>query len=252
MRKTYYDEDDTIDLLELFYALKKKIWIILAVGILTGGLGYAYTRFLTTPVYTSTSSMLVLTKETTLASLADLQMGTQLTNDYEVLITSRPVLEEVIEQLSLDITYKEFKNLISIENPTDTRILNISVQYHDPVMVSDMVNVLSEVSAEFIGDKMEVVPPKVIEEGEIPTEKTGPSMRKNVLLALLAGLALSGGVVVLMTVLDDTIKTEEDVAQYLGLSTLAIVPDRKDFITGKKKPGDKKKKRKKEKKQEGK
>lgn len=249
MRRTYYDEEDTIDLLELFYALKRKILIILIVGILAGGLGYAYTRFLTTPVYTSTSSMLVLTKETTLASLADIQMGSQLTNDYEVLITSRPVLNEVIEELNLNITYKDLRNLISIENPADTRILKISVQYYDPKITADIVNVLSEVSAEFIGDKMEVVPPKIIENGEIPVEKTDPSMRKNVLIGLLAGLCLSGGVVVLTTLLDDTIKTEEDVAQYLGLSTLAIIPDRKDFITGKKKGKNKKAKQKK--KQEG-
>lgn len=242
MRKTFYDDkDDVIDLLELFYALKRKIVIILAVGLLTGCLGFAYTKYLVMPMYTSTSSMLVLTKETTLASLADLQMGSQLTSDYEVLITSRPVLEEVIEELGLDMGYKELRNLISIENPTDTRILQISVNYSDPVMAKDMVNTLSEVSAEFIGDKMEAMPPKIIEDGEIPLVQTSPSMKKNVMLSLMAGLALSAGVVVVMTLMDDTIKTEEDVLQYLGLSTLASIPDRKDYITGKKKTKKKKK-----------
>lgn len=254
MKKQFYDEpDDVIDLLELFFALKRKIFIILAVGLLTGCLGCAYTKFLVTPMYTSTSSMLVLTKETTLASLADLQMGSQLTNDYEVLITSRPVLNEVIEDQELDIDYKVLKDLITIENPADTRLLQISVKYQDPVMARNIVNALSEISSRFIGDKMEVLPPKIIEEGEIPSERTSPNMKKNAVLSLLAGLVLSGGVVVLMTIMDDTIKTEEDVLQYLGLSTLASIPDRKDYITGKKKTKKKKKSSSvKEKKQEGK
>ena len=244
MKKQFYDEpDDVIDLVELLFALKRKIFIILAVGLLTGCLGCAYTKFLVTPMYTSTSSMLVLTKETTLASLADLQMGSQLTNDYEVLITSRPVLNEVIEDLELDIDYKVLKDLITIENPADTRLLQISVKYQDPVMARNIVNALSEISSRFIGDKMEVLPPKIIEEGEIPSERTSPNMKKNAVLSLLAGLVLSGGVVVLMTIMDDTIKTEEDVLQYLGLSTLASIPDRKDYITGKKKSKKKRKKR---------
>lgn len=255
MRDTFYDasEEDEIDLLELLFALKKKAMVILAIGLLGGCLSCAFTKFVMTPVYTSTASMLVLTKETTLSSLADLQMGSQLTNDYEVLITSRPVLEDVIEHLGLEMDYKELKELITINNPSDTRILEISVDYYDPLLAKSIVNELSSVASAFIGDKMEVVPPKMIEEGEVPTKKTSPSMEKNALLGVLAGLVLSGGIVCVMTIMDDTIKTEEDVAKYLGLSTLASIPDRKDYITGKKKKDNRKKnqKMKKEKKQGG-
>lgn len=256
MKDTFYDEGDEIeiDLLELLYALKKKALVILAVMLLGGCISCAFTKFLMTPVYTSTASMLVLTKETTLASLADLQMGSQLTNDYEVLITSRPVLEDVINHLGLDMEYEELEKLITISNPSDTRILEISVEYFDPRMAMNIVNELSSVASAFIGDKMEVVPPKMIEEGVMPTEKTSPSMEKNALIGLLLGLLLSAGVICVMTIMDDTIKTEEDVAKYLGLSTLASIPDRKDYITGKKKKDNRKKKQKmkKEKKQGGK
>lgn len=244
MENTFYEKDDEIeiDLLELLLALKKKALIILAIGLLGGCVACAATRFLMTPVYTSTSSMLVLTKETTLASLADLQMGSQLTNDYQVLITSRPVLQDVIETLGLDMDYVDLERLITINNPSDTRILEISVDYNDPVMAAQIVNELSNTASSFIGDKMEVVPPKTIEEGEIPTEKTSPSMVKNALIGLLLGLFASAGVVCVMTIMDDTIKTEEDISRYLEISTLASIPDRKDYITGKKKGNNRKKK----------
>ena len=92
MGKNYDNDEMEIDLLELFYVLKSKILAILGVGLLFGCIACAYAGFLVKPLYTSSSMMLVLTKETTLSSLADLQMGSQLTKDYSILITSRPVL----------------------------------------------------------------------------------------------------------------------------------------------------------------
>jgi capsular polysaccharide biosynthesis protein len=81
---------------------------------------------------------------------------------------------------------------------------------------------------------MEVIPPKIIEEGKIPKHRTSPSTEKNALLGLLAGMLLCGIVVVIYAVLDDTIKSEDDITKYLGITTLASVPDRKDYINAKK------------------
>ena len=235
-----HDDEMEIDLREIFYALKKRIFMILAVGLLCGCLSCVYTKFFMTPVYTSTSSMLVLTKETTLSSLADLQMGSQLTKDYTVLTTSREVLQKVIENQELNISYKALKSCITLDNPTDTRILNVSVTYPDAEKAKAIVDEPANVASSYIGDKMEVIPPKIIEDGEIPTVQTSPSMSKNTMLGLLAGLILSAGIVVVITIMNDSIKTEDDIEKYLGISTLAVVPDRKDYI-GKKKKSKKKK-----------
>ena len=186
--------------------------------------------------------MLVLTKETTLASLADLQMGSQLTKDYSIMITTRPVLEEVIDNLKLDTDYKSLRAAIAVNNPQDTRILNLSVTSADPKLAKNIVDELAKVSSEFIGDNMEVTPPKIIEEGEIPTVKTSPNNRKNAMTGLLFGLALSCGIIVLMTLMDDTIKSEDDIEKYLDIPMLASIPDRKDYVSsGKKKRKGKKK-----------
>ena len=88
-----------------------------------GNCGLAFSKIALTPMYTSTSMMYAVSKETTLTSLADLQIGSQLTQDYKVIITSRPVLEEVIGDLDLNISYEILKSKISINNPADTRIL---------------------------------------------------------------------------------------------------------------------------------
>lgn len=233
MSRQYDDEDDEIDLMELFFAIKAKIVLILAAGILAGLISFAYTYFLVTPMYSSTTSMLVLSKETTLTSLADLQLGTSLTNDYKVLAVSRPVLQQVVENLDLPISYKSLGKLITINNPTSSRILEFTVEYPDPEMAAAIANELAEVAADYIAEQMEVIPPNIFETG-IPAEApSSPSMSRNVIIGVLAGLVLSAGIVVVRQLLDDTIKDEEDIEKYLGLSVLASVPDRKDYINTK-------------------
>ena len=107
MGKTHDDDEVEIDLRELFYALKKRILVILAAILAGAVIAGAVTKLFITPVYSATATMLVLTKETTLSSLADLQIGSQLTKDYNILITSRTVLQDVVDELNLDMTYKE-------------------------------------------------------------------------------------------------------------------------------------------------
>ena len=221
------------NLLEIFYALKKKNP--------SGTDGCSCRRLycssiyavFKTPIYSSTSSILVLSKETTLTSLADLQLGASLTSDYTVLITSTPVMEQVISDLDLDMTAEQLKESVSINNPTDTRILEITVNNTDSKMAKKIVDEIANVSSSYIGDKMEVIPPKIIEVGKIATVRTSPSVKKNAALGFLLGFLACAAIVVVYAVMDDTIKTEEDIEKYLGVSVLAKVPDRKDFINSK-------------------
>lgn len=221
-KKTFEEE---IDLVWLAYSLLRKIWLILAVAVVTACLTAGYTFFKIEPTYSSTATMLVLTKETTLTSLTDLQIGSQLTKDYSVLITSRPVLEKVIENLDLKMNYKTLKGNVSINNPEDTRLLFITVTMNDAKQAKAVVNELSAVSSEFIGDKMEVSPPKVVEEGEIGN-KTGPSITKNAVLGFVIGAFLVCALIVVLELLNDTIQKEDDIERYLDIPTLAVIPEK--------------------------
>lgn len=243
MGKTYEDDEIEIDLMELFYALKKRILIILAAMVLGAVIAGAYTKLLVTPMYSATSTMLVLTKETTLASLADLQLGSQLTQDYSILLTSRTVMQDVVDNLGLDMSYQQLKSSITINYPENTRIMEITVTNADPELAKEIVDEVADVGSQFIADQMEAVPPKIIEQGEVPAGADSPNTRRNVMLGALAGLVLSAGVVILMTIMDDTIKSEDDIERYLGISTLASIPDRKDYISGKAKKKSSKRKR---------
>lgn len=229
MEKMYEaDEEIEIDLREILYALRSKLWVIV-LAFMIGGIGAAlYSKVILIPLYSSTSMVYILSKETTLTSLADLQIGSQLTKDYRVVTTSRPVLQEVIDNLNLDMKYEELKRTIKLENPSDTRILSITATNPDPVRAKAIVDQVAKVSSEHIANIMEMTPPKIIEEGIVAEEKTSPHVKKNAVKGAVGAAFVVCCLVVLEVVLNDTIKTEEDVEKYLQLSVLSSIPERKD------------------------
>lgn len=221
--------EDEIDLMRLFNSIFRRVWIVIAVAIVfaCGTAGYTYFRI--TPTYTSTTAMLILAKETTitsLTSLADLQLGSQLTKDYTVLITSRPVLEEVIENLELKMHYRSLRGCISINNPEDTRILYVSVTLPNAQQAKETVDELAQVASTYIGETMEITPPKIIEEGEVAVGKTSPNIKKNTIMGFLAGAILTCAVIVVLELLNDSVRTEEDIEKYLKVPALAVVPNK--------------------------
>ncbi len=221
-------ETEEIDLVKVFFAIRKRILMIILLGLIFACVFAAVTKFFIPATYTSTSKMLVLSKETTISSLADLQIGSQLTKDYTILIQSRPVLSEVIDNLNLDIDYKQLRQKLTIANPSDSRILEISIEDRDPRQAKTIVDEVSHVSSEYIGEKMEVSTPSIIEEGEIPYTKTSPDMRKNVVIGGLIGILLGAAIAVISEMLNDAIVDEEDVERYLELITLASVPEKEE------------------------
>ena len=219
-------EEIEIDLLQLWNAVRHRIWLVLLAGFIVADIAFAITKFLITPMYSSSATMLVVTKETTLSSLADLQLGSQLTNDYEILISSRPVLQEAIEELGLEISYKRLRNMITISNPNDSRMLIISTLQADPELAKNVVDTVAEISSEYIAEKMEVTAPKIIEEGEVPINQSSPSLLRNTAIGGMLGILAAVFLICVAVILNDSIQTEDDIERYLQLPVLAVVPDK--------------------------
>ena len=219
-------EEIEIDLLQLWNAVRHRIWLVLLAGFIVADIAFAITKFLITPMYSSSATMLVVTKETTLSSLADLQLGSQLTNDYEILISSRPVLQEAIEELGLEISYKRLRSMITISNPNDSRMLIISTMQPDPELAKSVVDTVAEISSEYIAEKMEVTAPKIIEEGEVPINQSSPSLLRNTAIGGMLGILAAVFLICVAVILNDSIQTEDDIERYLQLPVLAVVPDK--------------------------
>ena len=233
------DDEISVDLVELFSVIFSKLHIIIIVGVIFAALSFAGTKFLITPQYTSTTKMYVLSKQNDSAAVtySDLQTGSQLTKDYMELVKSRPVLEKVIAQLNLDMTTEQFKDKIKVSTPEDTRILSVSVKNPDPKMAKNIADAIREAVSIQITDIMEAESVNVVEEGNLPDKPSSPNLLQNTAIGALLGCFLAAAIILIRFMLDDTIKTPDDVEKYLGLSVLASVPIQPGTQKGKKKKG---------------
>ena len=222
---TNNNDEIEIDLGEVFHLVISKLGVIILSGILLGVLSIIGTMLFITPKYESTTKIMVLNKQdnNTLTS-ADMQTSTQLTKDYAELIQSRTVLEGVIAQLNLDMTYKEMLNKVSVETSSDSRIVSISVTDEDPYTASEIANAVRDMAAEHIQSVMDIEAVNVVDTANIPNGKASPSLAKNGVIGGLLGVIIAMAAVIIIYLTNDTIKVEEDVERYLGLSVLGSIP----------------------------
>lgn len=235
MNSNQQQDEIEIDLLEILYVLGRKIWIILLAAIVCGGILWGYSSYMMPKIYESSSQLYILTQSTSITSLADIQSSTSLTQDYKELIKSRPVVDQVIENLKLNRSYANVLQQITIDNPTNTRIINITAQDVDPQLAKALADEFANVSRERISDIMMTDAPTVAQYGYAAQKPVSPNILKNTLIGALVGIFIACAIIIVMFILDDTVKTAEDIEKYLGLNTLTSIPVKQDEQKKKKK-----------------
>lgn len=218
-------EEIEINLWEICLVLVHNLALIISAGIMAALGVFLFTQLVITPSYESTTKIYILNKqENASVTYSDIQLGTQLTKDYAELIQSRFVLEEVVQGMGLNLTYEQMKGKVSVTTPTDTRILAITVKDKDPVMAMKIANAIREAAAVHIMNVMDIQAVNVAETANMPMKKASPSALKNTFVGGILGIFIIIIIVMVRYMMDDTVKTPEDVEKYLQLSTLAVIP----------------------------
>lgn len=219
-------QQNEVNLVDLLYYLWKKIGVILAAAAVCGLLGFTVTKLFKDPLYTASTRMYVLggTGTSDGVGISDFQVSTFLLKDYQVLITGRNVTGEAVKRLGLDIRPEDLASRISVTAPQDTRILQIDVTYEDALQAADIANCVRDIASEQIKEIMAADAIKTVYEAQAPSRPSSPNVGKSTVLWAAMGLLLSAGVYVVIFLMDDTIRTEEDVTHYLQLSTLGVIP----------------------------
>ena len=216
---------DEINLLELFYRLLEKYKIILAAGLIGAILLGVYSYFIATPLYQSTCDMYVLTSKDSAISLSDLQIGAQLTSDYEEVLYTWEVEAQVRANLGLTEKYtnKQLQKMITVSNPNNTRILKITATSADPQEAKDIANEYVSVAREYISTVMLTDPPSLLSMATLPRNPVSPRKARNIVLGFILGALLAVAIISIQFIMDDKIKTSDDIRKYIGLPTLAVV-----------------------------
>ncbi len=214
-----------IDLEELFGLILHRLWLILLCGIVFGAAAFVLSAFVITPQYEATTGIYIMNKqENASLSYSDTQLASQLTKDYEELITCRYVLETVIKRCSLEDDYEDMKDRVQVENATDTRIIYITVRDLVPAAARHIADSIREVASEHIRAVTDVEAVNVVDEANLPIEAAFPSIPVWTVVGACIGIFLSMVIVIVRYMSDDTIQTSDDVGRYLGWSTLALIP----------------------------
>ena len=220
------DDGGEIDLVEIFYLFWGHAIQIILCAILGGLLAFGYTRFLVTPLYQAEAKLYMVSASAgSMISISDLQLGSQLTSDYQQLMVSRPLLEDVIDSLDLNMGYGALKGMISVSNPTDTRILRVTVTSSDPKLSCDIANELVDQAVVYLPRVMECDEPNVVERAVVPGGASSPNYARNVFLGVVAGLVICCVVILIRFLSNDTFVTADDLARRFGIQPLASIPE---------------------------
>lgn len=217
-------EETEIDLQELAYELLGHWKMIVLLTALAAAIAFVLSKYVITPKYQSTSELFVLSKSTSITSLADIQTGSSLTNDYLVVSTERPVIEQVIQNLGLNETYASLKSRISVTNPSDSRLLQINVIDEDNDRAKAIADEMADVVKAYIGEKMNQDPPNVTYYGYSDWNPISPNIVKNTVLGGGVGMLLAMVIILISYLLNDAIMTVEDIENKLAMNVLGTLP----------------------------
>ena len=218
------NEEITIDLLEVGRLIWRNIWMVVIAIVVGAVLAFVVTKVFITPKYQATSTIYILSKTTSITSLADLQIGSQLAGDFEIIATTRELLEKVSADENLGMTYEQLKREIKVTNPNNTHMLRISVTDSDPQRAAKISNAVADELREEISEVMNTDRPSTVERAVVPTARYSPSYKRNVAIGAVVLAVLAILIIVIRYLADDTIKDEDDVSKYLGIDTLAAFP----------------------------
>lgn len=214
-----------IDVLLLLRTIWRKKLLILLTAILTTGLAFGYSAFLSTPQYDSTTRLYVVNQSSDNGAVItnqDLQAGSFLVKDYKEIILSQDVLKNVTTTLGIT---DDIKEKITVNIPVDTRILSITVRDSDPNQAATIANTLRDEAAKKIIEVTKVSDVTTLE-AALPAENPStPQTKRNLVLGFIVGAFLATALVLVLEVLDDRVKRPQDIEEGLGMTLLGVVPD---------------------------
>ena len=217
-----------IDVFQLVKVLWKRKFLIVLTAIIAGLVAFAYSSFVIKPQYTSTTRIYVVNRnqaDKPGLTNQDLQAGTYLVKDYREIILSQDVLEKVVADQSLTIDAKTLGKKVSVTVPADTRIVSISVRDGKPEEASRIANALREVAAQKIISVTRVSDVTTLEEARPATSPSSPNIRRNTMMATIAGIGFITVIVLLVELLDERVKRPEDIEEVMHLSLLGVIPN---------------------------
>ena len=220
---------EELDLKELFNIFwSKKVHIILIVLIFIA-LGVIYTVGFTKPMYSSSTTLVLAGAESgeeTSESITttDITLNSKLVSTYSVLVRSKDVLNQVVQNLGIDVNWESLKNNVSVSSVENTEVLEISVETDNAEYSANIANEIAKVFTEKVAEIYNINNVHIVDEAEVSNTPSNINHEKDVIIFAFIGLVVAVIYVLVANMLDTTIKTADDIEKEFKLPVLASIP----------------------------
>ena len=222
------EELDLKELFEMFW--NKKIKIILIVAIFAV-IGVIYSIGFVVPEYTAFTKLVLAgqssdaTGNTTEAiTTTDLTINSKLVGTYSELVTSNDVVRQVITNTGINISEEALKSSIEVSSVEDTDVIKISVTNQNPTYATKLTNETAKAFMEKVAEIYNINNVHVVDEAEEPQSPSNVNHLKDVIIFTFIGVVVAVAYVLIANMLDNTIKTREEVERLFKIPVIAEIP----------------------------
>lgn len=226
--------NEEIDLLDLFFAFwKKRLWLVVAL-VIGAVFGFVYTKYIVTPKYTSSVTLLLgksteSTNSTVIDSTgaitqSDIALNQKLISTYGEIMKSRRVCNAVIENLNLDMTYGAIIKCVDVSFVKDSDVIKLSITTTDPELAAKIANEMASVFTKEISAVYNIQNIFIIDGAEVELHPINVNFTKNIIIFALLAVVFVGTVIFFVYYFDNTVKSEDDVQKLTGLPVLSSIP----------------------------
>ena len=218
---------ETIDLLELLGVLRQHILALLLTTVLAALAGFLVSSFVLTPQYQASALMIVNTRQDTSANVTSDQLNSasRLVSTYSIIVKSDTVLNQVIANLGLNMTYETLASKVEVSAVDETQVMEITVTDPNPDGARQVCEQITQVAPDAILTAVEAGSVKVISAAGVDPDPVSPNIPRNTAIAGVLGLVVCVGILFLRVLLDNKINTEDDVTKHLGLTVIGVIPN---------------------------
>jgi capsular polysaccharide biosynthesis protein len=222
---------EEIDIRELFSIIWKRKWIVVIITILAALISGIVSHFFLSEIYSSSTTLIVNkqnnpNREDTGSEidLSDVNLARNLVGTYSVIVRSNRVLDKVIDDLGLNMSLGALKSKINVTAEGNTQIIRVTVEDTIPERARDIANSVSNIFKNEVQVLMGIDNVQIIDTARVSYTPVRPNLATNIAIAVVLGMMLGVGIIYLIELLDNTIKTAEDVQKYLDLPVLGVIP----------------------------
>ena len=224
-----------VDLKEILRVCLRKAWLILLAALVGGVAVYLYTVFFITPQYIAGASFYVNNSqqsgESQKISSSDLATSQRLVLTYVNIIKSDTVLEKVIAEADLQMTPAQIRSIMAAESIDDTEMFRVRIMHPKPWLAAKIANAIADVAPAEISNILVGSTTKVVDRAKVPTTPSTPNRSRNAAIGAIAGAVLAVAYVVIRTLMDVRIKSEEDLTALCDTPVLGAIPEFAEEVT---------------------